>query len=73
VRQGRSATFSTCGGSHDPCIVNGYIHKQLVEFDILLGVGSDHIVVLEPGDGKDGLTVQLGIVQAVEKVDTSGT
>ena len=59
-------------GSHDTGVVNGHVHEDLVELDILLGLRGDQIVVLQPGDGEDRLTVQLGVVKAVEEVKPPG-
>jgi hypothetical protein len=48
-------------------------HEQLVELDVLLGVGVDEVVELQPGDGENWLAVELGVVQAVEQVDAAGS
>src|SRR5437868_5226042 len=75
IRQGRSAgEFSDILDmmrAHHPSVVDTYIHVELVELHILLREGVKQVVELETGDGKDGLAVKLGIVEAVEEVDSA--
>ena len=44
-------------GAHDPRIVDGDVHENFVEFDILLSVRLKQIVILQPGNRKYGLSV----------------
>jgi hypothetical protein len=60
-------------GTHDPRVVHAHVHEQLVEFDILLGVGMQKIVELQAGYREDRLTVELCVIEAIEKVDAART
>src|SRR3546814_3117444 len=53
------------GRPHDPRAVGAGIHEQLVELNILLGVGVEEVVELQPGDRQHRLAVELGVVNAV--------
>ena len=57
---------------HDPLVVGGHVHEQLVEVDVLLVVRADQVVEGVAGDGEDRLAVALGVVQAVEQVNAAG-
>ena len=59
--------------AHDAGIVDADIHVQFVELDVLLRVGMQEVVELEPGDGEHRLPVELGVVEAVEQMDAART
>ena len=61
------------GRAHDAAVIDAHVHEQLVELDILLGVGVQQIMVLKARDGDDGLAVELSVVKTVEEVDAAGT
>ena len=61
------------GRTHDAAVIDAHVHEQLVELDILLGVGVQQIMVLKARDGDDGLAVELSVVETVEEVDAAGT
>ena len=58
-------------GTHDPLVVGGDIHEQLVEIDILLIARADQVGKRVARNGKHGLTVALGVIQAVEQVNAA--
>src|ERR1051326_1837063 len=58
--------------THDPRVVNGDIHKELVEIDVLLSVRVDKIVIMVTGNRQDRLAIELGIVEAVQQVNAAG-
>ena len=58
--------------AHHAHRIGGRVHEQLVERDVLLGVGLDQVVVLRAGDRQHRLVVELGVVDAVEQVDAAG-
>ena len=60
------------GRAHDARVVDGDVHEQLVELDVLLGEGVDQVVVLQPGDRQHRLAVELGVVEAVQQMDAAG-
>ena len=57
--------FCACARSHDALVVNSDIHEQLVERDILLGVGADEVMKLQAGNGQHRLTIQFGVIQSI--------
>ena len=57
---------------HDPLVVDGHVHKELIKVDILLGVRSDQVVERMAGDSEYRRTIQLGVVEAVQQVDSPG-
>jgi hypothetical protein len=59
------------GRPHDALVVQGDVHVDLVEIDVLLEVGADEVVEGVAGDGQHGLAVVLGVVQTVEQVDAA--
>src|SRR5919109_4660743 len=58
---------------HHARIVNGNVHIELIEFDILLGECAEQVVKLKSGDSEHRLPIKLGIIKPVEKVNASGT
>ncbi|HEX3943765.1 MAG TPA: hypothetical protein VHW69_06740 [Rhizomicrobium sp.] len=60
-------------GAHYAFVVYADVHEELVERDVLLGVGADEVVELHAGDGENGLAVHFGVVEAVQKVDAAGS
>ena len=54
---------------HDPRVVLAHVDEESIQLDVLLGVGIDEIRDRQPGDGEDGLPVQLGVVEPLEEVD----
>ncbi len=57
--------------THDPLIVLGDVHVELVEIDVLLIVSADQIVERVAGDGEYRLAIALRVVQAVEEMDAA--
>jgi hypothetical protein len=47
------------GGPHHPGGVDGHVHEQAIEIDVLLGVGVDEVVVVVAGDGQHRLPSSL--------------
>src|SRR5438552_16528946 len=76
IEQRRSAgevrdVFDMCR-SHDARVVLRDVHEQLVELDVLLRVGADEVVKWHPGDREHRLSVELRVVEAVQKMNTAG-
>ena len=57
---------------HDPLVVEGDVHVQLVEIEVLLVMSADHVVESVAGDGQHGLAVELRVVETVEQVNAAG-
>ena len=57
--------FSTWVGPHDAFVENGDIHEKLVESHVLLRIGSDQIVKLQPGDREHRLSVEFRVIEPV--------
>jgi hypothetical protein len=55
--------------AHDPLVEDGHVLEQVIRVDVLLIVRPDEVVVGHAGDGEDGHTVQLGVIEAIEQVD----
>src|SRR5262252_8746523 len=55
--------------AHNAFVEHGDIHEELVEGDILLGVCTDKIVKLKTGDRQYWLSVELGIVEPIQKMN----
>lgn len=51
--------------AHDAVVVYRYVHEQFVEFHILLRPGVDQIVIVQAGNRKHRLAVELSIVQSI--------
>jgi hypothetical protein len=47
------------GRSHDPCAVRGDVDEQPVEFDVLLRVGTDQVVIGQARDRQTGCASSL--------------
>src|SRR5581483_2759669 len=58
--------------AHDALVVDGDVFKQLVERHILLRVRSNQVVKLQAGDRQDRLAVHLGVIQAIQQMDSAG-
>src|SRR5690606_27585261 len=56
---------------HDPSIVDGDVLEKLVEVDVLLCLRVDEVMIGQPGDGEDWLSVELGIVKTVQQMDAA--
>src|SRR5438477_6310940 len=59
--------------THDPLVINGDIDEELVQLDVLLRARPDQVMKGEPSQGEHGLAVELGVVEAVEQMDTAGS
>ena len=59
------------GRPHDARVVDAHVHEQLVELDVLLRVGVDEIVELQPSDGENRLAIELGVIEPVEQMDAA--
>jgi hypothetical protein len=75
VRQGRAArevrhTFHV-RRAHHPRVIPGDIREELVEFDVLLRVGADEIVVRKACNSEHRLAVKLRVVQTIQKMDAA--
>src|ERR1051326_3104828 len=60
-------------GTHDAFVEHGDIHVELVERYILLGKCANEIVKLKTCNRQYGLSVELGIVESVQKMNTART
>src|SRR4051812_20663060 len=58
--------------THDAFVIDGYVYKQAVKRDVLLGMGSNQVVKLESRDREHRLAVQFGVVQPIQQVNASG-
>ena len=58
-------------GAHDTFVVDAHVHEELIQCDILLGVSTNQIVILQAGYCQHRLFVELGVVQAVQQVDST--
>src|SRR3979490_858729 len=58
---------------HDAGVVDTDIHEQLVELDVLLGVGVHEVVILQTGDGEHGRAVELGVIEPVQQMNATWT
>ncbi len=61
------------GRAHDAGGVQRDVCEQLVVIDILLSKGVHEVVIRQASDGNHRSTVELRIVQAVQKMDAAGT
>ena len=52
-------------GSHDPGVEDTDILEDLVEFDVLLRMGAEQVVIVQARDGEDALSVTLRVVEPV--------
>jgi hypothetical protein len=57
---------------HDAAVVHACVHEELIELDVLLCVRRDKIVILQPGNGEHRRAIDLGVVEAVQKVNAAG-
>lgn len=57
---------------HHAAVVDAHIHEQLVELHVLLRERVQQVVKPEARDGEHRLAVELGVVEAVEKMDAAG-
>jgi hypothetical protein len=55
----------------DHGVVGGHVLVQLLQVDLLLVTGAQQLGLLHAGDGQHRGVVELGVVQAVEQVDTA--
>jgi hypothetical protein len=58
---------------HNAGVVDTNIHEQLVELDVLLGVGVHKVVILQASDGEHGRAVELGVVEPVQQMNATWT
>src|SRR5262245_19202633 len=56
---------------HHALVIHGHVHKQFVEVHVLLGVSADQIVEGVAGYGEHRLHVALGVVKAIEQMNSS--
>ena len=56
-------------GDMDHLVVLGHVHEQLLQMDLLLVAGAQHLGLLGPSDGQHRDVVELGVVEAVQQVD----
>ena len=61
------------GWTHDPLVENCDIHEELVESHVLLGVGSDQVMELQPSDREHRLSVEFCVIEPVEQMNSPGT
>ena len=59
--------------AHDARVVDGNVHVQLVQLDVLLGKGVDQVGVRHAGQRQHRHLVELGVIQSVQQVDSAGT
>ena len=58
---------------HDAGVVDTDIHEQLVELDVLLGVGVHEIMILQAGDGEHGRAIEFGVIKSVQEMNAART
>src|SRR6266496_4220502 len=58
-------------GTHDSFIEHSNIYEEFVECHILLRVGSDKVVKLQPGDREYRLIIEFGVVESIQQVYAS--
>jgi hypothetical protein len=56
-------------GTHDLLVVDGDVLEQREEIDLLLVVGAEQVVVRLPGEREHWRSVELRVVETVEKVN----
>ncbi len=57
-------------GRHpDHLVVLRHVHIQLVQRNLLLVPGPEHLSLLHAGEGEDRHVIELGVVKTVEEVD----
>src|SRR3546814_6717809 len=61
------------GWSHDARVVHADVHEELVQLDILLGVGIKEVMELQAGDREHRNAVELRVVKAVEQMHAART
>jgi hypothetical protein len=59
--------------AHHTRIVHAHIGEQLIELNVLLRERVEKIVELQASYGEHRLSIKLGIIEAVEKVNTAGS
>jgi hypothetical protein len=59
------------GAIHHALIEIGYVHKQLVESNILLSERTDQIAVLHTGNGQYGSVIHLGVIQTIQQMNAA--
>ena len=57
--------------SHDARVVHGDIHEDFIQLHVLLRIGMNEVVILKAGHGKNGLSVELRIIQAIQQMQTA--
>jgi hypothetical protein len=60
-------------GAHHPDVVLGDVGEDFVELDVLLRMGTDQIVIRKSREREHWLTIELGVVEPVEQMETTGT
>jgi hypothetical protein len=60
------------GRAHDARAVLGYVAKQVVGLDVLLGMRRDQVVIRHAGDREHRRLVELGVVERVQQVHGAG-
>ena len=56
----------------DHFVVDGHVHEQLLERDLLLVPSAEHLGLLHPSDREHGGMVELGVVKPIQEVDRAG-
>ena len=56
---------------HDALVVDGNIHKDFGQIDILLIVGANQVMKGMPRDRQHRLIVHLGVIETVEQMDAT--
>ena len=60
------------GWPHEAFVVDGDVHEELVDRDVLLGEGPDQIMERQARDRQNRLPVELRVVEAIQQVNPAG-
>ena len=68
---GESGDVLSMRGAHDASVVDGDVHVELVELDVLLRIGLEQIVELQAGDREHRRLVELRVIKPVQEVNAA--
>ena len=58
--------------THDPRVIQSHVHEQAIQVHVLLRKGIDEIMKMMAGDRQHRLSIELGIIQAIKQMNSSG-
>ena len=59
------------GSAHDASVVDGDVHVELVQLDVLLRIGLEQIVELQAGDREHRRLIELRVIEPVQEVNAA--